>query len=156
MSAAFLLDIIVSLLLAGAIFYAIKLHRQLTVFKENRQALEKSVAELIAVTQQAETAISGLKNNADSLAAKLQKEIDEAQALFDELQFMNDAGNNLAQRLEKVAEKAGKAMNTGAEPRPENKTSVKKSEKSDTMDSKPLRSKAEEELLKALKEKKNK
>ena len=145
------IDLVILLLLGVCIFYAVRLSRQLAGFKKNKEDFIQAIHEFNRSTQTAESAVQGLKFNADEIAKKLKDEIDEAQKLFDELHFMNDAGNNLAKRLEKLAEKANKSAAGEVSPR-EKPTSA---EKNDTIKkAKGPMSKAEEELMQALKDKK--
>lgn len=141
---SFLIDLIMLVLLGAAIYYAIKLHRHLENFSKGKAELQSAVVDLVAATEKAELAIQGLRNNAKEIGDGLQEHIEEGQKLFDELQFMNDAGNNLAQRLEKLAERANQS--SGAEPKQAKSAPKKKAPKS----------KAEQELMEALEKKKGK
>ncbi len=149
---SFLIDILIVGLLAYAIFIARKLQKQFTAFKQNKDAFLAAVGDLDRSIMQADRAIAGLQNSAGEVGAKLQSEIKEAQALFDELHFINDAGNNLATRLEKLAGQANPVKDREAETQEKSK----KSKKSDTIKKETLKtgSRAEEELLKAIKSKK--
>lgn len=154
MIASFLIDILIVVLLGYAIFVAIKLRQQLEKFKENKDAFLSAINDLDRSIMQADKAIAGMHHNAEEIGTKLQKEIKEAQALFDELHFMNDAGNNLASRLEKLASQANQAKEKGAEPQEKSKST----QKSGIMEREAKKSakgssRAEEELLKALKSK---
>lgn len=153
MIASFLIDILIVALLAYAIYIANKLRHQLETFKKNKDEFLAAVNDLDRSIMKADKAIAGLHHNADEVGMKLQKEIKEAQALFDELHFMNDAGNNLATRLERLASQANKSTEKGAEPQDKSKSDQKSGIiKKDTQKT-AHGSRAEEELMKAIKSK---
>ena len=149
-----LIDILLLILMIGAIVFSLRLSKQLKAFKANRDAFLKAIADLDKSSARAENAIIGLKATADEVGQKLQGEIDEGRRLFDELNFMNDTGNSLATRLEKLAAKA----NQTNKPSSSTAENSQKSKKSDTIEKESSKrtpkSKAEEELLKAISEKK--
>lgn len=139
------LDFLILILLAIAIVFTFKLYKQLQEFKRNKDDFLKAIMDLNTATGSAERAIASLRHNSDEIAGKLQSEMGEAQKLFDELHFMNDAGNNLAQRLEVLAEKANEAHGLKTASSTTHGKSSAKAPKT------KKRTKAEEELLKALK-----
>lgn len=98
-----ILDGLILLLLGGTIFFAARLSVHLKTFRSNRTQLEKLVAELADQIAQADRAVAGMREAAREGGRDLQQRINEARALSEELQFMNETGNNLAGRLEKVA-----------------------------------------------------
>lgn len=103
MTLGLVLDGIILLLLAGTIFFAGRLSLHLRDFRSNRAGMEKLVATLAEQITQAERAIAGMREAAREGGRDLQERINEARALTEELQFMNETGNNLAGRLEKAA-----------------------------------------------------
>ncbi|PJB73113.1 MAG: hypothetical protein CO093_01470 [Alphaproteobacteria bacterium CG_4_9_14_3_um_filter_47_13] len=104
-----MMDGIVILLLAGTIFYAIKLSEQIKVFRDSRKDLEKLIGNLSAQIDKAGQAIEGLREAARLSGRDLQSCINDAQGLSEELQIMIQSGNNLAERLEKGAEQKGRS-----------------------------------------------
>lgn len=104
-SISFLMDIGLLVLLAATVFYAWRLNANLKNFKQGRVEMEKLVATLSVNIERAEKAIAGLQVGARNTGADLDKKIKEAKFLTDELKFMNEAGGNLATRLEKLAER---------------------------------------------------
>ncbi len=101
------LDVIILVLLAGTIFFAARLSVHLKLFRESRSALDKLIGDLASHIDKADAAIEGLRATAKDSGRDLQALINESKALFDELQLMGEAGNNLAGRLEKLAERSG-------------------------------------------------
>lgn len=104
---AIILDCLIILLLAGTIFYAVRLSTHIKAFRDSRKDLEKLIGELSGSIEKAENAIGGLRENAKEAGRDLQSLINEAQALSEELQIMNQSGDSLAGRLEKLVEKTG-------------------------------------------------
>lgn len=99
------MDFSILILLAATVFLTFRLSLSLRNFKESRFEMEGLVNRLTANIQHAERAVGELQSSARGSGADLDKVIREARALADELGFMNEAGNNLANRLEKLAEK---------------------------------------------------
>jgi hypothetical protein len=106
-----ILDGLILFLLGGTIFFAARLSVHLKTFRSNRTQLEKLVKELAEQIGQADRAVAGMREAAREGGRDLQQRINEARALSEELQFMNETGNNLAGRLEKVA--TGSASRSG-------------------------------------------
>lgn len=104
-----ILDAAVILLLAGTIFYAIRLSMHIQAFRDSRKDMEKLLGDLAAHIEKAERAIEGLRENARQSGRDLQAHINEAQSLSEELQIMSQSGNRLASRLEKLADKNARA-----------------------------------------------
>lgn len=98
------LDLIVIVLLAATVFYAARLSMHLKVFRESRRDFDKLVGDLSTQIQRAEGAITGLREATKSTG--LDDALREARALTDELQLMTKAGDNLAARLERLADRA--------------------------------------------------
>lgn len=99
------LDVLVLAGLGVMIFYSFKLSRSLDSFRKGREEFGAMVKELADNIVKAETAMSKMKNTALSSGEDLQRVIDRSKGLIDELEIMNDAGDSLAERLEKLAEK---------------------------------------------------
>jgi len=103
-----IIDLIVLAMLAVTIFYAVRLSSALSNFKQHRSQFEKLIANLSINIQSAYTAIDALKDNSRSTAADLGESISEAKYLIDELRIMNEASNNMAERLERASEQGRK------------------------------------------------
>lgn len=101
----FILDVTILILLGITILYAARLSFFMKTFREGRQDLVKLIEALSKNIEQAERSIQGMHNAAASSGESLQEVIKEAKFLSDELQFMNQSGDALAGRLEKLAER---------------------------------------------------
>jgi len=129
-----LFDIVILAALGVTIRYALRLSQQFTQMQADKKAFDTLIQALNLAASRAEAAIQALKEAATGTGDKLQEKINAARALSDELEIMVQAGDNLAERLNTLAEKSRKA----AAPDPE-----------------PVqpRSRAEKELLEAIKAK---
>jgi hypothetical protein len=95
-----ILDILIVILLSATIGFAIVLNRRLSRLRDNKAELDDLVKGFADAAGRAEVSVAGMKETAARSADVLQKSIDRAQALRDELQFMIEAADSLASRLE--------------------------------------------------------
>ncbi|MBK6897093.1 MAG: hypothetical protein IPH06_10930 [Alphaproteobacteria bacterium] len=102
---ALLLDMLIVGLLAATIFFTMRLYSSLSSFREHRDDFERVVGKLIASIAQAEQAIKNLKHVGTLEAESLEGMIREAKAAADDLKMVNEASNNMANRLEELAGK---------------------------------------------------
>ena len=100
-----IVDIGMLALLAATVYLAFRLNINLKHFKESRSEMEGLVNRLTGNIDKAERAIQGMQNAARNAGKELDEIISDAKVLSDELKFMNETGNNLAGRLEKLAER---------------------------------------------------
>ena len=133
-----LLEMVLVVLLGATLFHALRLERALGVLKRDRGALEELVAGFNASTRQAEAGIERLSGAAEGAGRQLAKQTDGAITLKDDLMFLVDRGERLADKLDKLV-RAGRPMIT--EP---SRPAAKQPE------APRVRSQAERDLLKAL------
>lgn len=100
-------DFVLLVLLVATIAYAARLSLVLKRFKENRDILDRMIKDLNKNVSDAEQVITKLQNTADTSGHELQRVIDKAANISDELSLMTEAGDNLANRLEKLADRKG-------------------------------------------------
>lgn len=98
-------DFVLLILLVATIAYAARLSLVLRRFKENRDILDRMIKDLNQNVSNAEQVIGKLQNTTETSGHDLQKVIDKAATISDELSLMTEAGDNLASRLEKLAER---------------------------------------------------
>jgi hypothetical protein len=79
------MDGVMILLLAGTIFYAVRLSIHIKAFRDSRKDLEKLLTELSSHIEKAEDAVEGLRANAKQSGRDLQAMINEAKGLSEEL-----------------------------------------------------------------------
>jgi len=151
-----LLELALIGLLAATLFHALRLERALGVLKRDRAALEELVAGFNSSTRAAEQGIERLRTAADGAGRQLARQAEAAERLKDDLNFLTDRGEQIADRLDlavragrtRVQEQAG-TMVTEAEAAPEAPGAPTMEPLQD--DAAPrARSQAERELLKAL------
>src|ERR1700761_168633 len=100
MDARLLLDILVSALLVATICYAWMLNRRLDQLRGNRDDMAKVITAFNDATQRAEASIPRLKRAAEEAGLAVQERVEKAQLLRDDLAFMIERGDALANKLE--------------------------------------------------------
>jgi hypothetical protein len=100
------LEIILIALLGATLFQAIRLERALGVLKRDRTSLEALVSGFNASTNQAESGIQRLRAAADGDGRQVEEQIARSVALKDDLVFMTERGDRLADRLEVLVRSA--------------------------------------------------
>jgi hypothetical protein len=95
-----LLDILLMVLLAATLFHAVRLERALGVLKRDRGALEDLVEGFNSSTRAAEQSIARLHAAADGAGRHIAKQIELGQALREDLRFLGERGEQIADRLE--------------------------------------------------------
>jgi hypothetical protein len=98
--AQFLLEGALVLLLAVTLFHAVRLERALGVLKRDRAVLEDLVAGFNESTRAAEAGIERLRGATDGAGRQIARQIDQSQRLKDDLGFLTERGDRLAERLE--------------------------------------------------------
>jgi hypothetical protein len=107
------LEIALIVLLAVTLFHALRLERALGVLRRDRSALEELVAGFNASTRQAEQGIERLRAAADGTGRQIARQLDAAAALKDDLVFLIERGERLADRLD-VLVRAGRQISPEA------------------------------------------
>ena len=105
MPLSLIMDILIIVLLAATIFYAVKLSRHLEVFRSNRSDMERLIRDLSMQITRAQEGISTLDDVAKESSKELRKLVDRAVGLSDELQIINESSDKLAERLESLGSK---------------------------------------------------
>lgn len=103
MDFAFYLDLVMIVLLVATIIYAIILNRKLAAFRRSREDMQNFLTAFKAANERAETSITALKEMAEQSGERLREDIEKAGALTEDLSFMVDRGESIANRLEKAA-----------------------------------------------------
>ena len=142
-------------LLIPTIVFAYRLNRNLNILRQNQKSLSQLVQSLNEATFKAENSIPKLKSVTEHSSEGLKEIVDNAKTLKDDLTFINERADNLADRLE-IMIKDGRNIredtplkspisNLGIK-----KTSAKDKSEEETINISDSRSEAEMELLKAL------
>lgn len=101
-----LLEIALIVLLAVTLFHAVRLERALGVLKRDRVTLEELVGAFNSSTAAAEQGIDRLRAAADGAGRQLARHIDTAAGVKDDLQFLTERGNRLADQLDQLVRAA--------------------------------------------------
>lgn len=144
-------------LLIPTIIYAYRLNKNLTILRENQSSLANLVNALNDATFKAENSIPKLKSVTEHSSEDLKEVVDSAKNLKDDLLFINERADNLADRLENVI-RDGRSLKDTTPPPAATTDLDKKSffgrqsttSSSNGFGSDDSRSEAEMELLKAL------
>jgi hypothetical protein len=100
------LEILLVVLLGATLIQAVRLERALGVLKRDRSALESLVVGFNASTHQAESGILHLRAAADSAGRQIQSQLTQSVALKDDLSFLTERGERLADRLDALVRTA--------------------------------------------------
>lgn len=141
------LDILLIVLLAATLFHAIRLERALGVLKRDRAVLEALVAAFNTSTRQAETGVERLRAAADGAGRQVARQIDSAKALKDDIAFLSERGERVADRLDALV-RAARPL--ASEPPRQVVTPDPQPPEADIPGMPRVRSQAERDLLKAL------
>jgi|tagenome__1003787_1003787.scaffolds.fasta_scaffold20497101_1 chromosome segregation ATPase len=100
------LELVLVVLLLAMLFHAIRLERALVTLRRDRASLEKLVAGFAASTDQAESGIQRLRSAADGAGRQLETQLAKSISLKDDLAFLTERGDRLADRLEALVRDA--------------------------------------------------
>ncbi len=100
MSPTVLLDVVIIALLVPTIVYAVILNRRLEALRRNRDDLAKMIAAFNEATVRAEAGIPKMRKAAQDAGEALQTHMEKAQTLRDDLAFMTERADSMANRLE--------------------------------------------------------
>lgn len=138
-----MLELILVGMLAVTLFHAVRLERALGVLKRDRATLESLVTGFNTSTRQAEQGVERLRAAADGAGRQIARQAEAATALKDDLTFLMERGEKLADRLDGLVRSARPLASE-----PPN-MAVAAPDRQDPGEAR-LRSQAERDLLKAL------
>ncbi|MBF0268490.1 MAG: hypothetical protein HQL44_07845 [Alphaproteobacteria bacterium] len=99
-SLGIVLDVLMVLLLGAVLAYAVILNRRLSQLRSNKDELARVINAFNEATQRAEASIPRLRKTADDIRTQLEDRIEKAVSLKDDLAFMIDRSDSMANRLE--------------------------------------------------------
>lgn len=102
------LDVIIAALLVATIVYAGMLNKRLNALRKNRDDMAKLIAQFNEATVRAESSIPKLRKAAEDAGQGLQERVEKAHSLRDDLAFMIERADAMADRLE-AAVRAGRS-----------------------------------------------
>lgn len=139
-----IINLLIIALLIPTIIYAYRLNKNLTILRENQNSLSHLISSLNEATVKAENSIPKLKNVTEQSSQNLKDVVDNAKSLKDDLTFINERADNLADRLETVIHDGRQMKNDMSDEAATEKNIHQSKAPADD------RSAAEMELLKAL------
>ena len=101
----FILDGLILIFLSVTIFYAARLSLFMKYFRDGREGMKILIRDLSVTIDKAEQSIETMKAYALQNEQEMREIINESKFLSDELRFMNETGDSLANRLEKLADR---------------------------------------------------
>lgn len=136
MSFALLFDIVVAFLLLATIIFAVILNRKLSMIHNSRGELQALLDHFSKSLNRAEDGILELRKAANSIGEGLDSQIKKTVTLKDDLAFLIERGENLANQLEEGIRKARTPARTPSssirvEPKPASKAQTTSSFDSD-------------------------
>ena len=140
------LQLVLLVLLGAAIPFAIRLERALREVRKDRAALEVSAKGMSEVAAAAQAAMVRMRATAELAARQVQERVSTAEPLRDDLRFLIERAETLADRLESLV-RAGRPMASYEAP---TRAPARPPPVRATDDSQPVRSQAERDLLRAL------
>ncbi len=135
-----IINLIIIVLLVPTIIYAYRLNKSLNLLRQNQNSLAQLVSSLNEATFKAENSIPKLKSVTQNSSEDLKEVVDSAKELKNDLLFINERADSLADRLENV-------ISTSRNITSNQNSSEKPSNNEEKLDD---RAAAELELLKAL------
>lgn len=103
MNLSILADLLVAALLAATIGYCVVLNRRLGALRGAQGEMKTMIAEFDRAIGSANASIANLRQAGEAAGKDLEERVASARTLVDELNFLTDSGNKLADRL--VAER---------------------------------------------------
>jgi len=97
------MDILVLLALGGTMYFLRRISGSIQVIRQGKSELQQLLQQMNIHISNAQHAIENMNKLADEKGKVIQKSIENANAAIDELQFIQRAADNVAQRLEKLA-----------------------------------------------------
>ena len=123
MMLSFWTDAVVAVLLIATIGYSVVLNRRLSAVRSDRDKFEDVIRNLSTASQRAEAAVANLRSSADELGKRLDKKIDEARRLGDDLVYMLERGGTIADRMADLISTGRTGLSS--HPKPEARTEPK-------------------------------
>lgn len=97
-----IINLVIIALLIPTIIYAYSLNKSLNILRQNQKSLAQLVSALNEATFKAENSIPKLKSATEHSSEGLKEVVDSAKELKNDLLFINERADTLADRLENV------------------------------------------------------
>jgi len=93
-------DVALMICLGVAIYYGVRLNRQMAIIRSGREELQSLITEFTQATSRAEKALSELKSDVGATLNDARQSAHKAGALCDDLEFLIKRGEKVADALE--------------------------------------------------------
>jgi hypothetical protein len=103
-----LVDLVIAGLLVATIVYAVQLNRRIGLLRDGKEELEKLLGGFAEATQRAQVSVDGMRRAAGETGQDLQSLVAKAQELRDELKFIMETAEGVANRLEQAGSNAAR------------------------------------------------
>lgn len=100
MEFSLIFDALIAVLLVATIGYAAVLNRKLGVLRDAKSEMEALIASFSEATERAGSGVESLKQEAGRSGEALQRKVETARGLVDDLGFLIENGTRLAERLD--------------------------------------------------------
>lgn len=100
MTTGMVLDLLLAVLLAATIGYAMLLKNRLDILRKSKEEMGGLIKDFMSATEQARLGMEELRKASDGSGRVLREMVDEAQALREDLGFLIERGGTLADRLQ--------------------------------------------------------
>lgn len=104
-----ILDFAVLAALTGTIYFALRLTKSLNNFRAQRTEMKKLMDELNRNINDAQNAIDSLKTTGNTAANNIEDLLHDSRKMAEELKMINEASDNIADRLEGLTTSKGAA-----------------------------------------------
>lgn len=111
-----LLDLLVTVLLAVTIFYCTRLNKRIRILQDSKSELAALIEKFDESTQQATRSINEIHNVSRKINESIKTRLEKANYVVDDLAFMIEKGNKLADRMESDISGARKPSTEAARP----------------------------------------
>jgi len=142
LSVPLLLDVLLIIMLGATIAYCVNLSRKLSVMRDAQAELSKVAQQFDQAIVRSKLGIEELKNAGEQVGVNLQKEMQEAVSLLEEMKLINASSSRIADRLQEGVGNAGRKISSES-------VDVDTDNQEDPIDLEP-RTEAERELLQML------
>lgn len=110
----FIVDIVIIALLIPTIIYSYNLNKSLNMLRQNQKSMAQLISALNEATFKAENSIPKLKSVTEHSSEGLKEVVDNAKELKNDLLFINERADSLADRLESVISSSRNIENQSA------------------------------------------
>lgn len=120
LSVPIILDVLLIVMLGACIAYCVSLSRKLSVMRDAQQELHQVASQFDQAIVKSKLAVEDLKNTSEKIGGSLQKEIDDAQGLLEELKLINASSSRIADKIQQGVEGSGRKLGgVTDDPKPE-------------------------------------